>query len=54
MNIEELQVNTEILKQANAVLDDIGEVTKVVLMYQQGAPADSCMERIKKIITKKD
>ena len=49
-DIEKLQHDTEIIEQANLVAKQLTEVSKVCLLYNNGAPADSCMERIKQII----
>ena len=51
MDLEKLQHDTEIIEQANVVAKQLVEVSKVCLLYNNGAPADSCMERIKQIIT---
>ena len=51
MDIETLEHNTKIVEQANVVAKKLIEVSKVCLLYTNGAPAESCMERIKQIIT---
>ena len=50
MDIDKLEHSTKILEEANIAARQLTEITKVTLMYNSGAPADSCMERIKKII----
>ncbi len=37
-------------KELKLALNDLLEITKVVILYTNGAPATSCMERIKHII----
>ena len=47
---EQIEHDTEVIQQANVSLVQLTEITKVCLLYNNGAPADSCMERIKQIV----
>mgnify|MGYP003331413853 CR=1 FL=1 len=50
MDIQQLEENTKIIEQANQVVSQLTEISRVTLMYSNGAPADACMQRIKNII----
>ena len=54
MNFDELQENTKLLEEANKAANKLVAISKIVLMYNNGAPADSCMQRIKNIIMETD
>ncbi|MCR5261722.1 MAG: hypothetical protein K6C94_07785 [Candidatus Gastranaerophilales bacterium] len=41
-------------EKLQTALNDLFEITKVVILYTNGAPADSCMERITNIIAGED
>ena len=47
----DLEHGTKVLEQANVAAKQLLDVTKVCLLYNNGAPAESCMERIKQIIS---
>jgi hypothetical protein len=38
------------LNEAKKAIEQLNEITRIALLYNQGAPADACMERIKKVI----
>lgn len=50
MNLEQLEHNTKVLEQANIAVNKLFQVMQICLLYNQGANANSCMERIKNII----
>ena len=50
MNIDKLEHNTKVLEQANIAVSKLSQVMQICILYNQGANADSCMERIKSII----
>lgn len=51
MGLEKLQHDTEIIEQANIAANKLTQVMKVCLLYNQGADAEACMQRIKNILT---
>lgn len=48
MELTEHQI--KLLEEAKHGIEQLNEVSKVCILYNQGANAESCMERIKKII----
>lgn len=50
MDVEQIEKGTKLMEQASKLLDKYTQVSLIVNMYLQGAPAESCMERIKNIV----
>lgn len=50
MEFEKMEKATNLLNEANKCLHEYNDIAQVVNMYMQGAPAESCMERIRYII----
>lgn len=51
MEITEQQL--ELIEKAKHGIEQLNEISMVCLLYNKGANAKACMERIKKIITEK-
>ena len=49
MEITEQQL--EIIEKAKHGIEQLSEISRVCLLYNKGASAEACMERIQKIIT---
>lgn len=52
MDVEQIEKGTKLMEQASKILDKYTQVSLIVNMYLQGAPAESCMERIQDIVLK--
>ena len=50
MDVEQIEKGTKLMEQASKILDQYNQVSLIVNMYLQGAPAESCMERIQTIV----
>ena len=50
MDVEQIEKGTKLIQQASKILDQYTQVSLIVNMYLQGAPAESCMKRIQDIV----